>query len=95
MRQVSYVFILVLAGCAQFPEIDAANRSAPPAGSPPPLLPINELLALTSEGPLPEAETDDLEARAAALRTRAAILRGQVNNADDLDALRARLAARS
>lgn len=71
---------LALAACAQFPELDAA-RSADVADAPwPDLLPIETLLA----GPPPratEAETDAVAARAAALRNRAARLKGPVVDA--------------
>ncbi|MDJ1007955.1 MAG: hypothetical protein QNJ13_09045 [Paracoccaceae bacterium] len=79
---------LALAACASFPEIDAANRNAGPAGPPPPLLPFAELEAATA-GTSPDASpAEDLEGRAAALQARAAILR----QSGDIDALRARLA---
>ncbi|MEM9710251.1 MAG: hypothetical protein AAF871_15860 [Pseudomonadota bacterium] len=88
-----FAFAAPLAACAQFPEIDAANRGSEPAGAPPPLLAYEDLLAATGEGPLGETSpTEDfasLEARQRALEARAAILR---QPAEDIDALRARLA---
>ncbi|MEL7106788.1 MAG: hypothetical protein AAGM21_12775 [Pseudomonadota bacterium] len=92
MRCIVFAAGLALAGCAQFPEIDAVNASGPPAGAPPPLLSFADLQAATAEAPVSTTQTDTLEARAAALRARAAILR---RSADDIDALRARLAAAS
>ncbi|MEM9850850.1 MAG: hypothetical protein AAF761_02515 [Pseudomonadota bacterium] len=92
MRCILLAAGLALGACAQFPEIDAANASGAPAGAPPPLLSFADLQAATTEPAAPTTETDALEARAAALRARAAILR---RSADDIDALRARLAAAS
>lgn len=83
---------LVLAACADFPQIEEADRDAGPIGPPPPLLPFDELEAATAAGPTPDSGIDALEARAAALRTRAAILRQPLLADDDIDELRARLA---
>lgn len=95
MRSIILAGGLALAGCAQFPEIDAVNAAAPPAGDPPPLLSFADLQAATEDGPVPAANTDALEARAAALRTRAAILRRPAGDKDALEAMRARLDAAS
>ncbi|AXQ92955.1 hypothetical protein LV780_03455 [Cereibacter azotoformans] len=62
-----------LAGCEQFPEVDAARAGREDA-PPPPLLPLDELLAQAGTPTVsPETEAA-LEARAAALRVRAAAL---------------------
>lgn len=91
MRAILLVVVLAVTACTNFPEIEEANRSAAPVGDPPPLLPYTELVATTAGVPTTTpSSTDDLEARAAALRARAAILR---QPADDIDALRARLDA--
>jgi hypothetical protein len=79
--------LICLAACSDWPDAGGppmARRSQ----DWPALLPLGELL---DAGTVPEAEDRDasaLAARAAGLRNRAAILRG---NASDLDALRARL----
>ena len=66
------VLCLGLAACAAFPEVDAvASKSTGPA---PVLLPMDELLAQTGQ-PRAEAAGNNLAARAAALRARAASLR--------------------
>ena len=57
-------------------------------GKDPLLLPLDDLIETGRVETATERENDSLLARAAALRNRAAILRG---NASDMDALRARL----
>jgi len=85
------VLALALAACTDFPRLDEAGATIGPAGPPPPLLPFDALEAAAARG-TPRAErTDDLEARAAALRARAAVLRQPVGEAGGIDALRARL----
>lgn len=82
------VLCLALAACTDFPRL---GEAAGPAGPPPPLLPFDALEAAAAGG-TPRAErTEDLEARAAALRARAAVLRQPVGEAGGIDALRARL----
>ena len=67
-----------LAGCTQFPELDAAT-SAEVASAPwPQILPLPEVLAqMPAEPRATEATTAAVEARAAALRARAAALRAR------------------
>lgn len=70
MRRILPILLAgCLAACATFPEIDAMG---PDTGPPPPLLPIDDLLAqasgtATDPGP-------DLAARAARLKARAAAI---------------------
>ena len=75
MRRLALTFALLLAGCAQFPELDAAiteeNRNAP-----------YPKLAALSQDPLTtetdsEAETQSLLARTAVLFARANSLRNR------------------
>ena len=79
---------LCLAGCADWP----AASGTPPlrdSGAWPRLVPVSELFAT-----LPEARGDQgtrLAARAAALRSRAAILRRSAGSRDEIEAIRARL----
>jgi len=66
---------LILASCAQFPELDGTVPPAAQAAPFPRLLPVDPILAST----LPDAEanaalTRSVEARVAALRARAARL---------------------
>ena len=83
------VLILALSACADWP--DAGGKPLSRASEPwPELVPLSELF-----GTLPEAEAteaDRLAARAAGLRARASVLRRNVSNRDDIEALRARLA---
>ena len=60
-------FVLMLAGCAQFPEVDAASRSV--SGPAPALVPLDQVLG--APAPQAEARGAALAARAAALRVRA------------------------
>lgn len=83
---------LGLSACADLPELDGSGRALGPAGAPPPLLPYAALEAATAGGATRAAATDDLEARAAALNARAALLRQPLSAEQDIDALRARLA---
>ncbi|MHA6326035.1 hypothetical protein [Roseivivax sp. CAU 1753] len=79
--------LLLLASCAQFPELDATATPGVAEADYPDLLPLDALL----RGPVPRA-TPDLRAsvvsRAASLEARAARLRGPVIDA----ATRARMA---
>jgi len=60
--------LLLLAACAQFPEVDAASRAV--AGPAPALVPLGPLLAVPP--PQAAARGAALSARAAALQARAA-----------------------
>jgi hypothetical protein len=89
----AFVVLLVLGGCASFPEVDAAQaRFAEKAGGAseaPRLVPIEGLIAQASPGRATVAARDGLAARAAGLRARAAAMQGPVHS----PATRARLAA--
>ena len=64
-----------LPACTEFPELDAAVDASAVPGAYPVILPLDSLLAqasVTTPGPVPQAE---LEARAEALRRKAADLR--------------------
>jgi hypothetical protein len=64
------LILLSLSACAPFPEV---VTNAQDAGPPPPLLPIDQLLAQADLSP--PVLADPLQARAAALKARAARLR--------------------
>lgn len=69
MRLPAVFLLLCLAACAPFPQVDALG---PETAAPPPLLPIDELIAqagATDPDPGPA-----LAARAAALKARAAAI---------------------
>lgn len=87
MRMTALLSIALLTACAEWP--DAGGPPMPRSAKDwPVLLPLDDLVETGRVDTASEAESNDLMARAAALRNRAAILRG---NASDLDALRARL----
>lgn len=77
---ISAAVLLGLPGCAQFPRLDAAISDAARAAPYPDLLPIGHLRAATAT-PDPGSAAGpagELAARVAALRARAARLRGPV-----------------
>ena len=88
MRYV-VIFCLGLAGCTEWP--DAGGDPLTGRQGPfPELLPINDILG---SGPVADGQdADRLAARAARLRSRAAILRRSARNQSEMEALRARLA---
>ncbi len=92
MRRLVGFLILGLAGCAQFPEIDAANRASPPAGDPPALLPFDELARASTINTSPPEDIATIEARAAALGQAGARTPSSAGTAADLAALKARAA---
>jgi len=67
--------LAALAGCSQFPAVDAfaASRAS---GPPPVLLPIDQVLAADSAPTQAAAAGETLAARAARLKARAAAMRG-------------------
>ncbi len=85
----AFVFLLALAACAEWPDA-GGERFARSTGPWPELVPVADLFAA-----LPAASPDEatrLSARARGLRARAALLRRDIGNRDDMEALRARLA---
>ena len=69
-RMLRALFLLGLTGCTQFPTVDAA---AVPDLKPPGLLPTRDLAV----DPIPALKTDPLAAQSAELRARAAALRSR------------------
>ncbi|MBL3608782.1 hypothetical protein [Rhodovulum sulfidophilum] len=67
----------MLAACAEFPEIDAAERAASGPTLVPEIAPIDPLLARAHSLRDSSASPDSLESRAARLRARAARLRAR------------------
>ncbi|MGB8812995.1 MAG: hypothetical protein WCC57_07400 [Paracoccaceae bacterium] len=86
-RRLSLILCLVLAGCAEFPELDVAPTVTGAAA--PVILPLDELLATAEAGQITVAVGTSVAARAARLRARAAAMQGPVQD----PATRARLAA--
>ncbi|QGY00401.1 hypothetical protein EI983_12540 [Roseovarius faecimaris] len=68
----------MLAACAEFPELDATLSDAARAAPYPQLLPVEELNARVGEPRIDAEAADGIEARVAALKARAARLRGTV-----------------
>lgn len=91
MRAAPILFLAFLAGCSGWPDTGAPPLSRR-GGDWPKLEPLSEILA---ERGIPEASVRDaatLEARAGALRQRAALMRQAIADQDAFEALRARLA---
>lgn len=78
----------LLAGCGNFPEVDAAQARVA-SGVAPQLVPIEGLIAQAGPGRATAAARDGLAVRAAGLRARAVAMRGPVHS----PLVRARLAA--
>ena len=77
MWRVWIITAAVLAGCTEFPEVDAALTEGNPDAAFPELLPFEDLLQ-AGDPRLSETEDEALLARAAALRGRADALRAPV-----------------
>ncbi|MCR8826289.1 hypothetical protein [Pseudosulfitobacter koreensis] len=76
---------LALAACAQFPELDAAISERAKAADYPELVNVAPILARAeNDGPAPAVVQGNLEARVAALRSRAARIKGSsvIDSAD-------------
>lgn len=87
MRMTALISLFFLTACGDWPDAGGPPM-ARSAQDWPTLLPLEDLLATGQVETAQDDEANDLLARAAALRNRAAILR---SNSSDLDALRARL----
>ena len=73
-----FALLLALAGCTQFPALDAAQSPEVAAAPWPRILPLPQVLAQAPADPqATEAATDAVDARAARLRVRAAALRAR------------------
>lgn len=77
MRRALVPLLLALAGCAQFPELDARARTDLRALPWPTLVPLDGLVGEAGDATAAEAAQAALEARAASLRARAAALAAQ------------------
>jgi hypothetical protein len=69
---------LTLSACTQFPDLDQATSDQTRRAPYPELLPVEDLRAQVAAPRVTDQTTQSLEARAAALRARAARLRGTV-----------------
>ena len=70
---------LLIAGCTQFPEVEARISPEADSAPPPELVPVSQILVQTTPAaPVDQEETEEeLNARAAALRSKASRLRQQ------------------
>lgn len=66
--------LAALAGCADYPGVIAAEQASGAPAEPPPLLPLDKVLAQAGTAQVTPATTAAIEARAAALRARAAAM---------------------
>lgn len=92
MRIFVGLLALSLGACAQFPEVEAANRSSPPVGQPPALLPYSELATATAATPSRPSDLERLEERAASLQQGSVGRPATASEAAALEELRARAA---
>ncbi len=89
--RLTLIAALALAGCTSFPELDAVVSDAAERADYPELVPAERLLGKRSDGRMTEATGPALQARAANLRARAQLLRGQPIDAETRLRLQARL----
>jgi hypothetical protein len=91
IRTPTFPLLFCLAACGAWPDLPepVGQRDG---GSWPELLPLSELVAPAPDGAVGETDAARLAARAAALQERASLLRAPVDDADDFEALRARIA---
>ena len=81
---VPFAFVVVIAGCTQFPELDQTQTAELEAADYPELVPIEPILAqFDAPGADPIAEETNLEGRLAGLRARANRLRGTVLSGEE------------
>ncbi|SIO32777.1 hypothetical protein SAMN05444722_1460 [Rhodovulum sp. ES.010] len=76
-RCITLALATALAGCTQFPELDATGPARGRIAESPRLVPVAPLLSRASETRATEDTTKSLETRAEALRRRAAALRAR------------------
>ena len=77
-RPAGFMLIAALAGCAQFPELDAATSATARDAPYPDLIPVEDIMAQVPQDRITPDTASGLSARVAALRARAARLRGSV-----------------
>lgn len=87
-RPAGFLAALALAGCASFPELDAAITPEARTAPYPVIAPLADITAQTAPPRGAAESADDIAARAARLRERAATLDGPVVDAATREALR-------
>ncbi|MFN3210140.1 MAG: hypothetical protein ACE369_14270 [Roseovarius sp.] len=78
LRVTALMLTLSLSACTQFPELDRTTSAEARRAAYPDLLPVEDLRARVGAPRTTDQTTGSLEARVAALRARAARLRGAV-----------------
>ncbi|QDC10227.1 hypothetical protein FHY55_13645 [Oceanicola sp. D3] len=79
MSRAALLLCLALAGCTQFPELDAVVSASAKSAAYPRLQPLDSVLARANSSTNdPDAVRGNLAARVAALRARAARMRGPI-----------------
>ena len=95
MLRLSAAFAItatVLAGCSDFPELDAAITPAARQAGYPSLMPIDQLIAGAQDVQITEETTTTLQGRVSRLKGRAARLRGPVIDGPTRARMRAAIA---
>ena len=75
---VHLCFFLLIAGCTQFPEVDATLSEQARAADIPTLAPMDQVLADAGSTEIDDESIEAIEKRADSLRARASALRAQV-----------------
>jgi len=83
---------ILLAGCSDFPELDAAITPAARKADYPTLVPIDQLLASAQVVQITDETATNLQGRISRLKSRAARLRGPVIDSTTRARLRAAIA---
>lgn len=80
MKRVAIIigFVLTLAGCSDFPELDGAVAPGLERAAYPRLVPVEPLIAGAQDTQITDETEAGIAARVAALRARAARLRGSI-----------------
>lgn len=78
LRVTAVMLTLALSACTQFPDLDRTTSAQTRRAPYPDLLPVEDLRAQVASPRATDRTTKSLEARIAALRARAARLRGTV-----------------
>lgn len=76
LARLSLLTALLVAGCAEFPDLDASISPEARRADYPELVPVGDILNRRGAARTTGEEADVLNARAAALRARARLLRG-------------------
>ena len=85
------LFGLLLSACGGWPDVPETSSHGK-SNQWPGLLPWAEIVGPVSEDVLSDEDAQEMAARVRALQARAAVLRSSVRNADEMEALRLRLA---